>query len=224
MGSSIDLRGRKKSHISYLRKNKHCNNHLQKSYNKHGEISFKWEVLEYINPTEDIAIVKTNLLEREQYHLNFYLQDSKVNHDLCYNTCPEAGSRLGSLQSEETKAKMRQVHLGNTYCLGNTHSEETRLKMSITTKNMGDSVKAKISKTLTGHEVSEETRNKISKAQIGKFVSEETRLKSSESHKGFQVSEETKDKIRKGNKGKIVSEETKAKMRESWKKRPNKKQ
>jgi hypothetical protein len=88
---------------------------------------------------------------------------------------------------------------------GNTHSPETRNKISEFRKNF------------TGWKHSKETKSKISNTKTGKLRSEETKKKISESHIGKILSSETKEKISKTTTGKIVSEETKAKMSESRK-------
>ncbi len=59
IGQSVDVKLRKTQHLSELRYNKHFNEYLQKSYNKYGEDSLVWEVLEYCD--------KDNLDDREIY-------------------------------------------------------------------------------------------------------------------------------------------------------------
>lgn len=59
IGQTLDLRARKISHFVCLRGNRHHNPRLQSSYNKHGEESFVFEVLEETEPI--------NLAERERF-------------------------------------------------------------------------------------------------------------------------------------------------------------
>lgn len=47
IGSTVDIKGRKNSHLRELKKNKHANAKLQRAYNKRKE--FIWEVLEECN-------------------------------------------------------------------------------------------------------------------------------------------------------------------------------
>lgn len=47
IGQSKDVKLRKNNHLYLLRNNKHTNEHFQNSYNKYGENSFTWDVLEY---------------------------------------------------------------------------------------------------------------------------------------------------------------------------------
>jgi group I intron endonuclease len=63
VGSTINLIQRKKAHEYLLRKNKHKNDYLQNSWNKHGEDAFVFEVLEVV---DDILFI----LVREQYYID----------------------------------------------------------------------------------------------------------------------------------------------------------
>ena len=71
VGSTINIEARFKSHKNSLRKNYHQNRHLQNSYNKHGEISFKYEIV-YIG--ENYQEVEQSYLDTEDwdnlYNLN----------------------------------------------------------------------------------------------------------------------------------------------------------
>lgn len=131
IGSSVNIYNRWVRHRSNLRKNIHHNIHLQRAWNKYGEDSFEFVILEEC----DVEA----LLEREQYYM-----------DQCserYNIASIAGSRLGIPHtpeacekirqanigrnaSEETKAKMSASKMGNTNSLGYVHTQETRVKMS----------------------------------------------------------------------------------------------
>jgi group I intron endonuclease len=59
VGSSINIRGRWAVHKSDLRRNKHHNYHLQKSWNKYGERNFSFMIIE--------ECTKKKLDEREDY-------------------------------------------------------------------------------------------------------------------------------------------------------------
>jgi group I intron endonuclease len=80
---------------------------------KYGYSNFKLEILCHCKPEECVAI--------EQHCLD------NLPHE--YNILPTAGSSLGHLHSEETKAKMRKAALGVKL------SEETRQKISEAAKN-----------------------------------------------------------------------------------------
>lgn len=64
IGKASNIDSRFRSHKSYLRRNTHYNNHLQRSWNKYGENSFKFEVIEYCE--------KDILIERENYWMKHY--------------------------------------------------------------------------------------------------------------------------------------------------------
>jgi group I intron endonuclease len=64
IGKASNIYTRFRSHKSYLRRNAHYNNHLQRSWNKYGENSFKFEVIEYCE--------KDVLIERENYWMKYY--------------------------------------------------------------------------------------------------------------------------------------------------------
>src|SRR5574343_705861 len=154
IGSSARLRKRKYEHFKFLETGKHCNSHLQNSYNKHGKNSFKWEVLENINDIDDLVELKKVLLEREQYYLDLY---ESYNPKKGYNFCPLAGSRLGSKGvplSEEIKRKLRVFNKGLIpYNKGKQLSQEHR---------------DKIKKALKGKPKSEEHATKAREAGLNR--------------------------------------------------------
>jgi len=79
--------------------------HLQNAIKKYGIENFEFTILEEIEP------IKEKLLEREQYYLDLY---KSYEEDKGYNICHIAGSRLGSVQSEETRKKISIGRLGKT--------------------------------------------------------------------------------------------------------------
>jgi group I intron endonuclease len=156
IGSSIDINKRWVGHKRMLRKNNHDNGFLQKSWNKHGENNFKFE----------IVIDKTELIVREQ----FYLDSMKpFNKNVIYNICEYAGNMLGFKHSKESKEKMSKKHKGNQYCLGYKHSNDTK-------KNM--------SKGQIGRKHNEKTINKMILNSIGRNQKEDTKQKLSTINKG----------------------------------------
>ena len=64
IGQSIDVDERWRKHISELNHNYHHNDYLQKAWNKYGEDSFKFYVLEYC----DICELDT----KEIYYIDLY--------------------------------------------------------------------------------------------------------------------------------------------------------
>lgn len=95
IGSSTNLGRRKTSHFTCLRKGKGHNQHLQYSYNKFGESSFIFAVIEYCT--------KEELLVREQ----FYVDTLKPE----YNVRPKCESNAGVPCSEARRAKLQKAVL-----------------------------------------------------------------------------------------------------------------
>lgn len=97
--ASRSIRQRWNEHLSDLRRLDHCNQRLQRTWNKYGADSFVFEVLEFVdNP--DL------LLEREQYWIDVYW-----GRDTCYNTAPVAGSCIGVKHTTKTKQILKQTRL-----------------------------------------------------------------------------------------------------------------
>lgn len=112
IGSAKYFAGRKGNHYYKLRNNKHHNQHLQNSYNKHGDV-FRFEILEYCTPD--------TLIEREQHYLD------ALNPD--YNILKEAYSSLGFKHSEECKKEMSKRRKGKQHSLGRKLSKKTKEKI-----------------------------------------------------------------------------------------------
>lgn len=97
IGSTVDENRRKSDHFCNLNNNKHCNKHLQNSWNKYGESNFSFEVLEEIECDE-------NLLEREQHWLD---KTKSYKSENGYNAVELAGNTLGYRHTENSLEKMK---------------------------------------------------------------------------------------------------------------------
>lgn len=165
IGSAKDLKIRWRVHKNELNRDDHDNIILQRAWNKYGQFSFIFTVLEYCEPEK--------LIEREQYWLDLF---KCYAPDDGYNICINAVSRLGTKFNEESKQKMRKPkskqarqnmskaqtglkhspeHIANVIAAkkGYKHSEETKLKIGLAN-----------SVSLKGRKHSEETKRKISMA------------------------------------------------------------
>lgn len=120
IGSSKNLNKRWCEHKRNLRKNNHDNNYLQKSWDKYGESSFKFEIIEIVDDVN-------NLITREQFYLD---QLKPYDKTITYNICVTAGNMFGFKHSDETKTNFSKMRIGNTYSLGHKHTDETKNKMS----------------------------------------------------------------------------------------------
>ena len=144
VGSSVNLINRRAEHFRQLRKNIHHNIKLQYSYNKHGEPSFVFEVVEFVDKPED-------LISREQYWID---KLEAVNKG--YNIYPTANSPLGTRHTPEFIERLRVLNTGKLNPMyGKHHSEESRRKMSLNkigTQTYGKNPRAKAVICLTDGE------------------------------------------------------------------------
>ena len=99
IGSASDFCVRWSTHLYDLRNNKHHSSYMQNSFNKYGEQSFKFDIIESVKDLGD-------LLEREQ----FWLDKTKAyDREYGFNVLRYAGSSRGVKHSEEVVAKMSET-------------------------------------------------------------------------------------------------------------------
>jgi len=111
---------------------------------KHGYSNFQLEILEYCT--------KENAINREQYYIDLLKPE--------YNLNSIAGSRLGSIHSEETKRKMSNSAQGRKL------TEQTKNLLSLANKGMNN--------PNFGKTHSAETKALISLARLGKSILSES--------------------------------------------------
>lgn len=109
IGSSVNIDKRWGEHRSQLNTNKHCNAHLQRSWNKYGDKPFEFKLLEQCEPIRD------TLLSIEQKYLDLEPE---------YNICKIAGSTQGIEFTDERKRKIGEANSRRVW------SEESKLKVS----------------------------------------------------------------------------------------------
>lgn len=90
VGSSVNIYNRLHEHIHNLKNNKAHNKHFQSSWNKYGEDSFIYNILEFCE--------ETNRFEREQYYIDIIHPE----YNLTYNVI----ANIGHSPSEECKQKI----------------------------------------------------------------------------------------------------------------------
>lgn len=117
IGSSVNIISRKQKHFWMLKKGIHDNCHLQHSYNKFGENSFVFEVLEECN-NEDLII-------KENHHIFKYKSN---NSEFGYNLATVNEFRRNTY-NDEVKIKLSKYNLTkngnfNTYLLTNIKTNE----------------------------------------------------------------------------------------------------
>lgn len=109
IGSTCNFHKRKLQHFSSLRGNRHRNIKLQKSFDKHGEENFEFGIIEYVKVSD--------LLNSEQKWMDFFKPE--------YNIIPFADRREFSDSHRENLSKSH---------LGNTHTEESKIKIGKASK------------------------------------------------------------------------------------------
>lgn len=104
IGSSENIQKRWLNHKQMLFANKHHSIHLQRSYNKHGEKSFSYEIIELCD--------KSLLLERENFYLNELLKADEYVKGVSgffikfgYNICPIASKGFTGKHSRDSILK-----------------------------------------------------------------------------------------------------------------------
>ena len=101
IGSGISIKQRFSTHIRLLNTSKHFNNHLQTAWNKYGEESFIFEILEESK--------ENKLKDKEEYYIKLYKSN---NRQYGYNKRIDCSTNLGIKASDETREKQRLSHLG----------------------------------------------------------------------------------------------------------------
>jgi len=196
IGSAVDLSSRFSAHLHMLRKGKHYNVHLQRSFKKYGESSFFFEPL--------LSCDRKDLIFFEQLVIDAFV--GRYGWHILYNLSPTAGSSLGRKCSEETKAKISAKNKGKN--IGRKHTTEELKRMSESQK---------------GRKFFKEHKRSISRGSIGKKMppfTERHKMRISKSLKGHEVSKETRHKISKANKGRKHTEEAKKKIGLAFKGKP----
>lgn len=165
LGSTNNLFRRWQDHRKELRRKAHHSITLQRAWDKYGESTFVFEVIELVLPPF--------LLEREQYWLDKLHPYGKKG----YNISQSAQSpTLGRKYSPESCERLRISHLGNTSHLGFKHSPEALVKIGAANKGRIRTPETieKIRVGLIGRECAPETREKIGNAKRGQKHSPET--------------------------------------------------
>lgn len=176
IGSSSNIYTRLKRHKNVLKRDKHENIHLQHAWNKYGEESFIFEVVE--------ECLVEELIKKEQYYLDVL---KPYDNEIGYNICVFADSVSGKKHTEQAKQKMREKALGRVCSeeqkqkiremrLGKKHNEETKKKMSESHKGRSSSMLGKNHKP--------ETIEKMKKAHANKKFTDEELMHLASFHVG----------------------------------------
>lgn len=96
IGSSKNIYQRLLKHFALLRHNKHQNAHLQNAWNKYGENSFMWFILELCDSKE--------LTEKEQYCIDLFGAEYNITRIIERNIL----SRESRIKQGETRRRLHQ--------------------------------------------------------------------------------------------------------------------
>lgn len=133
VGQTTQGRTRFSQHISSLRRDNHPNNHLQSSWNKYGEDSFEFNVLENCD--------NSRLDANEKWWINYF---DATNPKKGYNL--KTGGSNNFVFSESSLNKMSESHKGKTIL------QDVREKMSKAHKGkkLSDEHRRKLSESKKG--------------------------------------------------------------------------
>ena len=182
----------------------------KRAYEKHGKVPIPKNI-------ENIQFIQNNMLEEHAFELEISLikkYGRKDNKTGILLNRTDGGDGLIN-PGPETRKKMKDnIKMGITGMLGKIHSDETKKKMSESSKGrrLSEEHKEKIADYRKGKKEDPE-KGKIR----GKAISIAKKGKSN-GHEGFKHSEETKSKIA-AQKGWKHTEEAKKKIKEYWKKK-----
>lgn len=146
VGSAVSFKRRRAEHLKRLRNKYHENGKLQRAWDKYGEGSFVFSVLEYVENKIDLII-------REQHWIEKLNAASRDN----YNISPTAGSSLGVKHTAEARANMAAAWKPMT------PEAREKARASNTGKKRTPEVKAMLSAAAKKRPpMSAETREKVS--------------------------------------------------------------
>lgn len=200
IGSACILKRRISKHKTELKTHTHCNQKLQRAWDKYGDQAFIFSVIEFVQD-------KNYLIQREQYWI-----DTLDSVSVGYNIASIAGSCLGIKKSLEVIEKTAAAHRGMK------RGDATRLRIKEARAKqppMSEDGRKRISAALRLRQpISDETRKKLSIANKGRIATPEAVEKNRLGHLGKKQSIESIAKSVAARAGFRHSEESKAKMSE----------
>lgn len=165
VGQAVDIKRRWNRHRNSLRSGTHSNPHLQNAWNKHGEDSFHFEIIEICE--SDV------LLEREEYWI------SSLDAVQAGFNCKVASTTwIGKQHRDETRKKISESHKGKL--MTPDHCAKISAAKKGKKQNLTDEQRSIISERMKGNKHTlgysppQEVRDKISQANKGKKRSAES--------------------------------------------------
>lgn len=176
VGSTVVINARWRKHIRELRTNKHHCPHLQAAWNKYGESSFVFRVVEVVNDPTQLNAVEQTWLDEHHGTANCY-------NYARYTDNSNRGVVLNDTHRAAISVALKEFYKENPHpARGRKHTEESKQKMSI---------------NRSGKPVSDLTKDLLRQANMGKKASDATKAKLSAIRKGQVRSEEHAAKFNK---------------------------
>ncbi len=191
------------AHKQALRRNAHPNRHLQRAWNKYGESSFKFSILEYAEPD------KESVTACEQKWLDELKPYEKA---IGYNICLQAHTQLGTKRDAEARTKMAAAKLGKKANLSDEERQKLSERMQGNKYAEGNPNAHHRQMTLKQIEAWQE-KMKAYRKTVAPEKEAERRAKISAKLTGFKrppMSEENRKKMKR-----VITDETKEKMRQA---------
>lgn len=215
IGQAKVFRNRRKDHLVGLRRGNHPNLQMQRAFDKYGQDSFSFSVVEVCPCDREV------LNQREKSVLDAEI--ARVGRDRVLNICVECvGSRLGVLLDDEHKAKIGLGNKGKPRSpehreavrkahLGRKHSEETKRKMSAAKLGNKNSLGYK----QTPEHIFKSTRHFLGTKKSAEETARrlETRRKNAEA-RGYKYPAEATERIAAQNRGRKHTEQHRANISE----------
>jgi hypothetical protein len=170
VGSSINVPSRWKKHLYFLRKGNHVNPLLQSSYNKYGEESFEFRIIDDLS-----GLTKPEIREIEQVYLD--LMDWKMSFNVCKDS---RGGEVTEEANERRKESLKNFHRENPDAIrgennpfyGRTHDQSAKDAVSLA--NTG----------LTRSEEFKQQKSEFMSSRRGRHHTEEHKENLREKYKG----------------------------------------
>lgn len=100
IGSSVNLRKRKNSHLCELRKGIHKNNMLQKAYNKYGENNMIFTIILECEPESLLIYEEEQIRTHNSYRKGFNLVEKPSENMLGYKHTEQSKSKMSSSRKQ----------------------------------------------------------------------------------------------------------------------------
>lgn len=168
IGSACNVPKRWSTHKNQLRNGRHHNTHLQRSFDKYGEVVFQFQYLEKVS--------RCKLISVEQEWID------RLWDEGLYNVRRDAASNLGVKHTEEARQKMRENYSGMTperQAASRLHSDrmtgrvatvETRKKMSKSKLGYSHTKEARLKMSESAKNRSFEHLSKLADSRAGEYI------------------------------------------------------